>query len=399
MRVRQVISRISNEISFFHLQNNIHPDTLRIHNSVIEGASLRGRTNETSNRDTSRDALVERGGILRKRVLERFQNKLKDSSEVVLVHVPTRMSSPAGYSIFLNLIETLNYLGVPCHEHNWNMSIQDSLNKYKPTIFLTSDSENYINNIDWTQIKKYRYTNKLKIGLTATIEAYGSPSLHERLRWGKRNEIDFYYSFRDPFYLKTRNDYQLYYQEGYSIVSYEFGANPIVHYPVDRLEKPLPFVFLGSSNSAKHERYTKWFSQILKNNTGFINGPGWRKMHAHIPMALNKYIYSRALVGVNLHLEEQVLWANELNERTYTLAACGVPQLVDNPMLLGARFSSDSLYVATSPAEYYENFCEILTSQADAQRRAMNALEEVFEKHTTFHRAENFMFQISSIIN
>jgi spore maturation protein CgeB len=112
-------------------------------------------------------------------------------------------------------------------------------------------------------------------------------------------------------------------------------------------------------------------------------------------MNLNRFLYARAKVGINLHLEDQIVWANELNERTYTLAACGVPQLVDNPKLLRARFSDGAMFQANSPKEYFDLFQHMLDSPKDAQAKAAVALEEVYAKHTTFHRAEMFITQLS----
>ena len=115
-------------------------------------------------------------------------------------------------------------------------------------------------------------------------------------------------------------------------------------------------------------------------------------------MNLNKYILARAQVGINLHLEEQIDWACELNERTYVLAACGVPQLVDNPKLLSQRFSSSAFFVATNPKEYMELFQYLINNPNVAAERSQVALREVYERHTTFHRAEGLVLQIRELI-
>ena len=206
--------------------------------------------------------------------------------------------------------------------------------------------------------------------------------------------IDFYYNFGAPEYLKEREDFRRFFEEGYQIHSIEFGANPLLYFPVDGIDRDIPFVFLGSSNADKHKRYIEWFGQIFKEHPGFINGPGWKGMSSSIKMNLNRFIYARAKVGINLHVEDQVSWANELNERTYTLAACGVPQLIDNPKLLLDRFSEGAMFQASSPKEYLNLFHHILASPEEAQKRAILSLEEVYNKHTTFHRAEGFIKQL-----
>ena len=117
-------------------------------------------------------------------------------------------------------------------------------------------------------------------------------------------------------------------------------------------------------------------------------------MNSSIPFSLNRFIYARAKVGINLHVDEQVKWGRELNERTYTLAACGVPQLIDNPKLLRARFSQDAMFHAELPNKYFDLFNHIITSPDEANAKAMLSLEEVYLRHTTFHRADFFMRQL-----
>jgi hypothetical protein len=58
----------------------------------------------------------------------------------------------------------------------------------------------------------------------------------------------------------------------------------------------------------------------------------------------DRYLYSRPRVGINLHIKNQAGNASELNKRIYMLAACGVPQLIDNAMLLTSRFSPGFFY-------------------------------------------------------
>jgi spore maturation protein CgeB len=100
---------------------------------------------------------------------------------------------------------------------------------------------------------------------------------------------------------------------------------------------------------------------------------------------------------LNVHLPEQIEWACEVNERTYQLAACGVPQLIDHPKLIGKIFSRDELFVADTPAQYTRIFEDIVNQPKPAQQRALLAQKEIFSKHTTFHRAESLLLQLSTV--
>ena len=92
-----------------------------------------------------------------------------------------------------------------------------------------------------------------------------------------------------------------------------------------------------------------------------------------------------------LRIEE----ASELNERAYALAACGVPQLMDAPKLLPERFGPRSVYAASTPREYEAHFLRILREPEEARERALNALEDVFARHTVLHRAEAFLCDVA----
>lgn len=157
----------------------------------------------------------------------------------------------------------------------------------------------------------------------------------------------------------------------------------------------MSYSFLGSNNWDKVSRYHKYFHDIFKNESGFIDGPGWPWCRDfQFNAKRDKYIYARTSVGINLHIEEQIKWPNELNERTYMLAACGVPQLIDNPGLLKYRFPADNLFVANNEKEYRALFSEIIHNPAEAKKRALKALNTVYKKHTTFHRLEKFILNL-----
>lgn len=385
-------TKIKRHREFSVFQSKIHKATYDEYASIIKWAELQSEYCVT---DAPCSPIVKRGDELRNAVLNEFHNKYRSITALrVLIHVPPANISPAGFSIFTNLVDTLVYLGIPCQRLEWNDKISGHLTTFAPTVLMTSDSTDYLQRLDWKAIKNYKASHGIRIGLTASIEAYGNSPLQGRLQWAKKNGIDFYYNFGAPEYLKARKDYSKFFEEGYEIHSIEFGANPLLYFPVDGIDRDIPFVFLGSSNADKQKRYIEWFGQIVNEYPGFINGPGWKGMNSSIPMNLNKFIYARAKVGINLHIDDQVTWGRELNERTYTLAACGIPQLIDNPKLLLGRFSKGAMFHASSPKEYLDLFHCILASPDEAQARASLSLEEVYKKHTTFHRAEGFIKQL-----
>lgn len=333
-------------------------------------------------------------------ILESFDKKYINNKQRILIHMPKPEDSPGGFSLFNNLYQSLNYIGISADVLYFGESVEKKLELFKPTCLLTSDHESWLRWINWHEIQNYREKNDLKIGLTASIEEYGNTPLLPRLEWAKKVQVDFYYSFRSRSYFESRVEYKPFFEAGFSILNIEFGANPLLYFPIKGIERDIDYVFLGSNNPDKMERYNQYFTEIFKNYKGFIHGPGWTRLKKfQMNTELDRYFYSRAKVGLNLHLQEQIDWPCELNERTYMLAACGVPQLIDQPGLLVEHFSSDCFFIADNPKDYYDLFKFILDNPEEANRRSEISRKEVLAKHTTLHRAEQFIKQYDSLFN
>jgi hypothetical protein len=340
----------------------------------------------------------EQGIRLREIVLKKFKDSCASFNLCIAIHVPDQNVSPAGYSLFNNLAASLQFIGIRAPILGWGQATEQFLKRESPDVLLTSDSSAYLNMIDWPAVQAYRAHHPLLVGLTASLEEYGNTPLPGRLTWAKAQGVDFYYSFREQAYIQAKKQYQLFFDAGYRIFSIPFGANPLIHYPVavPGIRRDLDFVFIAS-NQAKHkgERYHDYLGPIVSKYAGFIDGPGWRHApHFRFNLNRDRYVYARAKAGLNIHLPEQILAANETNERTYHLAACGVPVLSDHAKVLDTLFPTNSLFIADSPAEYLAHFKTILHDPAEATRRALLAQKTVFEKYTTFHRAANFVTEL-----
>jgi spore maturation protein CgeB len=386
---------------FHRFECRINPITIRTHNAIIDWA------NHTSSRRSPADENVEThddvwqtATILRKETLNRFRQKYYHRDNLrILIHVPDPVTSPAGNFLFENLRQSIEFLGIATATLDWNDRDAAILNTFRPTVFLTSDHQSYLERIDWTKVNSYKTQHQLRIGLTASLQEYGNTPLYQRLEWAKRHNVDFFYSFRAPEYLLQRPEYGPFFQEGFEVLSVEFGANILRYYPEADTPRNLDYVFFGSVNPDKSNRYVQYFSRIFHQTSGYIEGVGWRELRAQSAPDVQRYIYARAKIGINLHLTEQIRWANELNERTYVLAACGVPQVVDNPALLPSRFSPESFFVASNPREYWRVFRDALADPAERKKRSLVALREVYSRHTTLHRAANLAESLQNIVD
>jgi hypothetical protein len=385
---------------FFQFERSVNPLTWDRHEEIAEWAQSCSQNSDTLEQveryETSDDPIVRQGYSLVHEVKQKFKGRFsKQENLIILVHRPSWKASPGGYSGYSNLLQALEFIGVPVLALGWDQPVQPLLEYFRPTVFITSDHDSYLNRINWDALAAYRKRNLLNVGLTASLEEYGNTPLLQRLEWAEKNHIDFYYSFQSPEYLEKRKEYKLYYERGYRIYSIEFGANPLAYYPVPGFKRDINYAFLASSNPDKWARCAIYLTHIFKQYPGFIDGPGW-SMIGDFTFNANRdrYIYSRAKIGINLHIENQVDQASGLNERTYMLAACGVPQLIDNPMLLNSRFTPGCFFTAADPRDYESLFDDMITKPEMTTTRTLQAQREVFEKHTTLHRAERFVLDL-----
>ena len=169
-----------------------------MHADVIKQAELALADKSKHENDmaclSSHDPVVRQGWTLKKQVETRFHNMLAGAStERILIHVPSPEHSPAGYSLFTNLAESLEFIGIPTRILDWNGNTALELTQFNPTVFLTSDHETYLSRIDWRAIGIYQRNNRLRVGLTASLEEYGNTPLLIRLKWAASHNIDFYY--------------------------------------------------------------------------------------------------------------------------------------------------------------------------------------------------------------
>ncbi len=392
-KLLRLAARALKELRFLAFVARIDKRTWRRHEELLSWAE-----NRRDDGDGGAGPVVRRGAELRAAALASFKGKLRGVTGLrVLLHVPPKETSPGGFSLFSNLADSLEYIGVPARKLHWGDDFGRALDEFSPTHFLSSDHRMYLDRIDWDRAAAYRKGRQFAVGLTASVDLQGDITLADRLEWGRAHGVSFYYGFRTGEYFGERPEYAPYFGRGGKIISVEFGANPLLYYPVQAREKDLDYIFLASSNIDKHARYFEWLPEIVFRTPGLIDGPGWYRIGRCAPREIHRHLYARAKVGLNLHIDDSLRWASELNERTYILAACGLPQLIDNPKLLFRRFSREAVFCAETPAEYAWLYRGILADPKAAEQRALLALEEVYARHTTFHRAEKLAAELAAL--
>lgn len=356
--------------------------------------------------DESSSPIVREGIRLRREALESYKNCLvPQKTPRIMVQYPPEEHSPAGRSIAGNWKDALAHMGAATTFLRGGETIAKALSDFSPDVLLVIEEfQNFPGEKGWREIREYKERHGLLLGLGASLDIWGKNPLNGRIAHGKKLGVDFYYCYADTRFRQEDRpfwggDYDEYRAAGFPLIGVPFGANPLRYYPIGGVERDIDFILLASVNSDKSSRYIAYLGDIVKDPRGFIMGPGWR----HFPVddinpERDRYLYARAKVGLNLHLDFQIEGKNELNERTFLLAASGIPQVTDAPGLLAEYFSEDAFFIGHTPKEYGEMLRLALSDERERERRALKALREVYQRHTVFHRMREFVGRLTELL-
>ena len=385
IKVLNILNKILCKFYILYLNRIINKETK--FNSIRASDTLSHLKFEV---DDQQNIISELSRNLRQNTLSTYKDRFKDIHLKIMIHTPDEFSM-GGQSVFENWVEGLNYMGVKTISLPWNQPQNNVIKFFKPDLILTSDHPKYLNQIDWDFIKYFRMEHECLFVLTASHEEDGNTPNRIRLEEAKKHDVDFFVSFQNEQHLS--NNYHEWKDFGYNILSIPFSGNPITYYYPGTLNQKYDFSFLGSTNPDKAYRYFKYFSRILQLYKGIIIGPGWKfNKETTLKKNLHSNFYHSANIALNLHIPSQIDNNTELNERTYSIACCGVFQLIDNPKSLLSLFEDpNKIASASSPKEYIELFEYFLNNPQKKTSYILYALEQVYSKHTIFHRMSTFI--------
>lgn len=311
----------------------------------------------------------------------------------VMMHVPPAAISLGGNSLFSNWLDGLRHMGVPCEAVETGALANEAIERFRPTVFFSSDHTTYLQWIDWSRLRAYREQHPMVLVLTASAEHDGNTPAAGRLRFAREREVDFFVSFRDAEYIAEH--LSAWTDAGHDVLSIPFSANPIWQFHVPFEPKPLDYAFLASTNPEKAVRYWRYLSSLLPKYRGVINGPGWGQDGLMLTRRYHSYLYALAQIGINLHIPISLDLLTEVNERTFILACSGTFQLCDAPQVLRRFFSEVAVPSAVTPVEYAEKFVHYLKNPQARTACQLASLRAVYADHTIFHRMTVFLARAS----
>lgn len=329
------------------------------------------------------------GFELRQSSLNSNKNKHIKRPVKFFIHLPDAQFSMGGHSWFYSLGMTLKYQGIDV-DFFWGKEYKPNFISDVENIIISSYNEIYLDSLNQDYIIEASNKFQIRVGFTFPNHESDLQSINNFINRVKIFKNIFFYTFYDIDFFKNSNFTNALSILKIPLLNIPFAANPLYHFPAPFIQKRFDYIFLGSSNYEKVDRYYKYFYPIIDNFNGFIGGPGWdwETDFVYNPKR-DKYMYASAKVALNLHIDEQIMAATELNERTYILSACGQSQVVDNAALLEKNFKN-ILIGYSNPQEYFTKVHAIINSSVNYMHLS-DILKYTYNTHLTFHRTDIFL--------
>lgn len=324
---------------------------------------------------------------LRSRLLQQQADTQPFKGWQVLIQLPPDSFSPGWASWFSSIGQAMQLMGAQVHLqwNNWNEELVAGAD-----LILSQANPAFVQH--WpAQIPEWLKPNAL-FACYCSFEKHDEQAATQLYTQLRQQGVNLLLNAADAAYIhQSPHSSWAIAAAGLRIVSLPFGANPLRHYPTPWLMPVADYVFLGSANYDKAKRYHDFFYPLMQRHKGIIAGQGWPWSSRYsLNTQRDRWMYAQATIGINLHLQSQVVAPTELNERTYILFASGTPQLTDRPALLEQYFQPHA-FTADSSSQYIQLLEKALKDEKLLWEQAAVKLQEVYQQHTVFHRVEAWL--------
>ncbi len=331
---------------------------------------------------------------IRQKKMEEQSRKHAFSSFAFIFHLPGAAFSMGAHSWFSSIMMGMQYQGIDVSSF-WHRDKQPRLMKDKINFIITGYSQTYIEQINWDYLKSER-----EKGVKCVV-LFSIPLNQHSIQVMKDMQAAYDTFCSVQFYTFHDHNFEPYdgfkadcKHHGFVVYHIPFAANPLFHFSSPVISEELDYVFLGSANFDKINRYNIFFNKLIHHYVGLIDGPGWPwSSKFQYASSIDKYIYAQSKIALNLHIDEQIREPRELNERTYILAACGITQVIDNPAILKNKMPL--LNATCSDTDYYSDFYRLLNSSERKAEDALRLIEYIYDQETVFDRINSLMEKIN----
>lgn len=389
---RKNTSWYADKLSYAYMRNNNVNDDFSVwadNQSIIEDELISNALSGICPKGFELNPLFYEGFHLRESSLQSNKNKHSCHPFKFFIQLPETSFSMGGHSWFYSLGMSLKHQGLEV-DFFWGDNYQFNFNNQVENIIISSYNQLYLDSLNQSYIIDASNYFRIRVGFTFPNHENNQHLISNFINKFTKFSNIFFYTFYDLEYFNNSNFINTLNFYNIPLYSLPFAANPIYHFPAPFIQDKFDYIFLGSSNYEKVDRYYSYFYPIINNFKGYIGGPGWdwEKDFIYNPKR-DKYMYASAKVALNLHIVSQIQHATELNERTYILSACGQTQIIDNAALLSKMFNS---YFSPSldSFDYFSKISDSISSYPNYYF-TKDLMKYTFKNHLTFNRTDVFI--------
>lgn len=353
----------------------------------------KGEVNRPENIDES---LIQLGAKYRKRALDQASDMAQHSQYRFLLCTPQSMAAAVWFE---DLADGMRVLGIPHLQLDPDSELSEEIiHDFMPNVVVALDQDRALENIDLRALVKYKNDHGcLRLFIPTRYDLFKPKSSLKqsdatRLSLAKKGQTaDCYFSLYDEQLYDQH--YHPWSEAGFPYLSLPQACNPIHDYPRP-IQKTQDWIFVGVNNPSREACMWRTVRPILQNHCGRWAGTGWGFGDKKIPSNEMATFYSStkiALAPLISFLRENPA---ELSHRVFEAAACGSFQITSQTPITDKFFSQKALVCSPSPERFADTYLKWINRPQERARVVEQALIEVYDKHTIFHRIQKLMLFI-----
>jgi hypothetical protein len=336
--------------------------------------------------------IIRLGTTLRDQILNQYHQKYKYKTYRLLFHIP-----PNGLGIiwFNDLIQTLDYVGIPCASVKWeDPNFRETWDAFQPNIFISMEIPRVLRSIDLDYILAYKQSHRcLRLFTPSDTYRFPEPGLSKEDQWRldlarSGRSVDAYFCmFVDEFFKNFFSEWQ---NSGFKFLSLPHGCNPLYHYPREG-NREFDFFMATSYGPERVEITWKYLKPIFKKYRGLWAGPGWGFGMGGMRSDELPSLYARSKIVPNPLARFLIQFPSEITERAFSATACGAFQISDWTPVTDRFFAPDEFLCVRGEKDFLEKFNYYVANPHERDAIVIKGLRRVFAEHTYFHRIDTLI--------
>ena len=341
----------------------------------------------------------------------------------ILYHIPSLETVYAAKFIYEGYKDAFLNLGHEFIPLTSNDNLAQTLDTYKPNIFISSLNSYCLKFLDLELLKKYRKKGMVffnQVGLwNLSVDQFSGSALKTQpyyvnlIKKGLAGDVFFnWYQQDDPSmdgFTKTT---------GYPFHTILLAANTKKYFYeyADKYRADISFV--GSLLPDKREFIKKHVFPLFKKYDVKVYGSDWtlsdrmlgyvqkvgqyfninplkKVRNIKLPMDDERKVYSSSTISLNIHESHQRRNGKDFNERTLKIIASGGFEICDDVKVLRRYFDEDELVIAKDTKDWFEKIKYYIKYPEKRIPIIEACSKKVLENHTYYNRIK----QILSIFN